>query len=77
MYCLIHCTLYFVDEYPKKQIDPLDTFEQLKELLPYASPEYLKKEADILAFKAEFELKRFVENAIETNDYPSLQEYLK
>lgn len=65
------------DGYPKKDIDPIDTFERLKELLPNASPAYLKKEADVLAFKSELELKQFVENAIEKGDYPTLQDYLK
>lgn len=67
----------FVDNYPKKDINPLDTYEQLKELLPNASPLYLKQQADVLAFKTDLELKKFVENAIEKGDYPTLQDYLK
>lgn len=68
---------FALDDYPKKDIDPLDTYEQLKELLPDASPSYLKEQADVLAFKSEMELKQFVENAIEKSDYPTLQEFLK
>lgn len=71
------CTFHFIDSYPKKDIDPLDTFEHLKELLPNASPAYLREQANALAFKSNNELKRFVENAIEKNDYPTLQDYLK
>lgn len=68
---------YIVDGYPKIDVDPLDTYYQLKELFPNASPAYLKEQADVLAFKSETELKRFIENAVENNDYPTLQSYLQ
>lgn len=63
--------------YPKKDVDPLDTFEKLRELLPNADPSYLREEAQILAFKPESDLKVFVENAVEKADYPTMQDYFK
>lgn len=44
-------------------------------MLPNADPSYLEQQARDLVHKPEEELKRFIENAIEKDDYPTMQDY--
>lgn len=52
-------------------------WEQLKSALPEADPDYLHKEANRLALLTQEDIDAFVEDAIENNQYPSMQDYLK
>ncbi|XP_056642134.1 E3 ubiquitin-protein ligase RNF216-like isoform X1 [Diorhabda sublineata] len=62
---------------PKKMNDPTRIWEQLKSVLPNADPSYLKKQANKFASLPTTELNVFLQNAIENNNYPSMQEYLE
>lgn len=64
-------------DYPKKQIHPRDIFDQLRDMLPNADPTYLQAEADKLANRTENDLKTFLDTALETGDYPTMESYLK
>ncbi|XP_025829373.1 E3 ubiquitin-protein ligase RNF216-like [Agrilus planipennis] len=63
--------------YPKKKPDPKSVLKILKETLPNADPSYLEKEANFLAYQSEQELKKFVNEAIENENYPKMDEYKK
>lgn len=55
----------------------MTVWEQLKAALPDADPDYLRKEANRLSQLPQDDIDNFVEDAIENNDYPSMQDYLK
>ncbi|KAJ8925111.1 hypothetical protein NQ315_001292 [Exocentrus adspersus] len=63
--------------YDRVELDPLLIWEQLKDALPDADPSYLKKEAVRLVSLPQQELHLFLQQAIETNDYPTMKEYLQ
>lgn len=69
--------VYLVDGYEKANIDPVIVWEQLKCALPDADPEYLRKEANRLSVLSQDDIDNFVEDAIENNQYPTMQEYIK
>ncbi|XP_063911095.1 E3 ubiquitin-protein ligase RNF216-like [Zophobas morio] len=56
--------------------DPIDVWEHLKQMLPNADPNYLRNQARVLVNRPPGELAQFIENAIEKNDYPTMQDYL-
>ncbi|XP_064211571.1 uncharacterized protein LOC103312285 isoform X1 [Tribolium castaneum] len=64
-------------EYAKREIDPLDMWNDLKQMLPNADPTYLRNQARVLAKRPLEEYEEFLKNAIEKNDYPTLQDYLR
>ena len=45
-------------------------------MLPNADPNYLRNQARVLVNRPPGELAQFIENAIEKNDYPTMQDYL-
>lgn len=57
--------------------DPIDIYTKLKQLLPQADPTYLQEKAQDLARKSEDALNAFIDNAIISDDYPTIQVYLK
>ncbi|KAJ8970697.1 hypothetical protein NQ317_000595 [Molorchus minor] len=63
--------------YKKIEIDPLTIWEQLRDALPDADPAYLKTNANNLARLPPQELNKFLQNAIDKVDYPTMQDYLK
>ncbi|EFA00239.2 hypothetical protein TcasGA2_TC003067 [Tribolium castaneum] len=64
-------------DYVKVDKDPLDVWEHLKQMLPNADPIYLRNQARVLVNRPTGELEQFIENAIQENNYPTMQEYLK
>lgn len=68
---------FSLDGYEKMKIDATTIWEQLKAALPEADPEYLYKEANRLACLSQNEIDDFVQDAIENNQYPTMQEYVK
>lgn len=61
---------------PPKEVDPDEQFEIMKEFLPDADPNYLRMKCqeyinDVAG------LNEFVNNARQTKDYPTLEEYLR
>ncbi|XP_044269959.1 E3 ubiquitin-protein ligase RNF216-like [Tribolium madens] len=64
-------------DYVKREVDPLDMWEDLKEMLPNADPTYLRNQARVLAKRPLEDYEEFLKNAIEKNDYPTLQDYLR
>ncbi|CAH1170276.1 unnamed protein product [Phaedon cochleariae] len=67
----------FEKGYDRREVDPVTIWEQLKIALPNADPAYLRREADRLAPLPKQDLDDFVQTAIEKNDYPTMQDYLK
>lgn len=46
-------------------------------MLPNADPTYLKNQARVLVERPVTDLEEFIEKAIQDNNYPTMQEYLK
>lgn len=67
----------FENGYNMIENDPLDLYSTLKQLLPEADPLYLKEKAQELANKTQQDFNLFIENAIMSSDYPTMQNYLK
>lgn len=64
-------------DYPKREADPSSVYEQLKLMLPNADPSYLEEQANSLIDLPSNALDSFVDNAIERENYPTFDEYLK
>ncbi|KAJ8924800.1 hypothetical protein NQ315_000954 [Exocentrus adspersus] len=61
---------------PTKETDPDQQFDIVKALLPDADPTYLKMQCDKYA-NDERGMKEFINNAMESKDYPTMKEYLR
>lgn len=59
------------------ELDPITIWEQLKIALPNADPSYLRRQADRLVHLKQQDMDDFVQNAIEKQEYPTMQDYLK
>lgn len=58
-------------------VDADAIWTRLKEALPFADPDYLKKEAEKLVYQDQNSLQVFVNAALENNDLPTMQDFLK
>ncbi|XP_019872467.1 uncharacterized protein LOC109600733 isoform X1 [Aethina tumida] len=63
--------------YTIEPIDSTDIWNQLRDMLPDADPEYLREQAEILVQGTPDALRAFVENALEQKQYPSREDYVK
>lgn len=61
---------------PHNEVDPDEQFEIVKALLPDADPTYLRMQCEMLEYKPK-ELNKFVIQARERKDYPTMKEYLR
>lgn len=66
-----------LDGYEKAVIDANTVWEQLKLALPSADPDYLHDQANRLSTLSQDEIDTFMQDAIENNKYPTMQDYLK
>lgn len=73
----ILCLCHFTAHYDKVVQDPLNIWEDLKQMLPNADPIYLRNQAYGLAISSREEFDKFVSDALEKNDYPTYEDYLK
>lgn len=58
-------------------VDADAIWTRLKEALPFADPDYLRKQAEKLVYQDQTSLQRFVNEALENNDLPTMQDFLK
>lgn len=58
-------------------VDADAIWTRLKEALPLADPDYLKKQAEKLVYQDQNSLQVFVNEALENNDLPTMQDFLK
>jgi hypothetical protein len=63
-------------DYVRRVKDPLDVWNDLKQMLPDADPIYLRNQARVLSVRPMEYYEEFLKNAIEKGDYPSMQDYL-
>ncbi|XP_066143668.1 E3 ubiquitin-protein ligase RNF216-like [Euwallacea fornicatus] len=63
--------------YVKKVVDVNSIWSKLVDALPGADPSYLRKEAEKLVMQDENSMMEFLNAAVENNDYPTMDEYLK
>jgi hypothetical protein len=66
----------FLVDYVRRVKDPLDVWNDLKQMLPDADPIYLRNQARVLSVRPMEYYEEFLKNAIEKGDYPSMQDYL-
>lgn len=69
--------MFVLDGYVKKPRDVNAIWNRLKDTLPFADPTYLREQAEKLANEDPNNLEDFVDAAIENNDYPTMEDYLK
>ncbi|XP_066255060.1 uncharacterized protein [Euwallacea similis] len=66
-----------VGGYDLKVVDVNSIWKKLQDALPEADPSYLRKKAENLAMQDENSMMEFLNAAVENNDYPTMEEYLK